>query len=180
MGLINTITEFLVKIFQWWFTVMPWEQAILVRKGKNTKLLGAGLYLKIPFIDSVYIQTTRMRLVDTPMQTMSTKDGNTVTIKSVVGYIIEDIQMLYNTLYHPEMTLSSMVMGYVGEYVRDHLILEILPKEIEQFVNSKITASDYGLRELNIRITTFAVVKTFRIMQDHSGLYEGLNMDPKK
>lgn len=180
MELVNTITAFLVKIFQWWFTVMPWEQAILIRNGNKSRLLGAGIYLKIPFIDAVYIQTTRMRMIDTPMQTMSTKNGDTVTIKSAIGYTINDIQILYNTLYHPEMTLNSMAMGFIGEFVRNNVIGEIYPAVIEEFVNSKISASDYGLKDLKVRVTTFAVVKTFRLIQDNSGLYEGLNMEPKK
>lgn len=180
MGLLNAITEFLTKLFQWWFTVMPWEQAIFIRRGRKVKLLGAGLYLKVPFIDAVYIQTTRMRMVDAPMQTMSTKDGSTVTIKSVVGYTIEDVRTLYTTLYHPEMTLNSMAMGFIGEFVRSNSISEISPLAIEQFVNSKIEASKFGLKNLSVRITTFAVVKTFRLIQDGSYLSEGLNMEPKK
>lgn len=180
MGVLNSITEFLQKLFQWWFTVMPWEQALLIRKGKNVRLLGAGLYLKVPFIDSVYIQTTRMRMVDTPMQTVSTRDGNTVTIKAVIGYTIADIQVLYNKLYHPEMTLNSMSMGFIGEFVRSSLTSEITPTNIEAHVNANIKASDYGLKDLVVKITTFAVVKTFRLIQDGSYLGEGLNMDPKK
>lgn len=159
---------------------MPWEQALLIRRGKNVKLLGAGLYLKIPFIDTVYIQTTRMRMVDTPMQTISTKDGNTITIKSAIGYTIESIQKLYATLYHPEMTLNSLSMGYIGEYARSNNIEAVSPKLIEDFIKSKIDASGYGLKDFSIKITSFAVVKTFRLIQDGSNLYEGLNMDPKK
>lgn len=75
MEVINSIAAFISKLFQWWFTVMPWEQALRIRKGSKVTLLGAGLYFKIPFIDAVYVQTTRMRMIDTPMQTMSTKDG---------------------------------------------------------------------------------------------------------
>jgi regulator of protease activity HflC (stomatin/prohibitin superfamily) len=180
MELFNTITAFLAKLFQWWFTVMPWEQAILVRRGRAVRLLNAGLYLKIPFLDMVYIQTTRMRMVDTPMQTMSTKDGSTVTIKSAIGYTIDNIQVLYNTLYHPEMTLNSMAMGSIGEFVRSNDLADMSPSTIEAFVNGNIIASKYGLRDFSIRITTFAAVKTFRLIQDGSGLYENLNMEPKK
>lgn len=180
MELVNTITAFLVKIFQWWFTVMPWEQAILIRKGKNVRLLNAGIYLKIPFIDTVYLQTTRMRMFDSAMQTVSTKSGETVTIKSAIGYTINDIQTLYNTLYHPEITLNSMAMGFIGEFVRDNVINEIYPSVIEEFVNSKINASEYGLKNLTVRVTTFAIVKTFRLIQDGSYIAEGLNMEPKK
>lgn len=159
---------------------MPWEQAIRVRRGKNAKLLGAGLYLKIPFVDTVYIQTTRMRMIDTPMQTMSTKDGNTITIKAAIGYTIDNIQTLYATLYHPEMTLNSMAMGAVGEFVRSTPMEEVSPTEIETFVSQKIDADKYGLKDLRFKITTFATVKTFRLIQDGSGFYEGLSMEPKK
>lgn len=180
MELINTITIFIGKLFQWWFTVMPWEQAIRVRKGKNSKLLGPGLYMKIPFIDSVYIQTTRMRMIDTPMQTVSTKDGHSLTIKSAVGYKIADIEKLYNTLYHPETTLVNMVIGTIGECVRSQDVLEISPSYIEKCVNSIIEASDYGLKDLSVKVTTFAIVKTYRLIQDGSNFYEGLSMQPTK
>jgi regulator of protease activity HflC (stomatin/prohibitin superfamily) len=180
MEIFNSIAGFISKLFQWWFTVMPWEQALRIRRGKQVRLLNAGLYFKIPFLDAVYVQTTRMRMIDTAMQTMSTKDGTTITVKSAIRYIISDIQTLYTTLYHPEMTLSSMTMGFVGEYVRSNEISEIAPSKIEEFVNDKMDATRYGLKDLSIKITTFAAVKTFRLIQDGSYLGEGLNMDPKK
>lgn len=180
MELFNSITAFIAKVFQWWFTVMPWEQAIRVRRGRNVRLLGAGLYLKIPFADVVYIQTTRMRMIDTPMQTMSTQDGNTITIKSSIGYSIADIQVLYSTLYHPEITLNSMAMGAVGEFIRKTKMQDVSPKEIEDFVSGKIEAEKYGLKGFSFKITTFATVKTFRLIQDGSAFYEGLSMEAKK
>lgn len=180
MEVINSIAAFISKLFQWWFTVMPWEQAIHVRRGNRVHLRGAGLYFKIPFIDSVYIQTTRMRMVDTPMQTMSTKDGQTITIKSALGYTIADIRALYDTLFHPEMTLNSMVMGYISEYVRANNVADISPSNIELTLLGKIDEAKYGLKDVTVKITTFAVVKTYRLIQDGSSLYEGLNMDSKK
>lgn len=180
MGLINGIVEFIKKLFEWWFLVMPWEQAIFIKRGNKSKLLGAGLYFKIPFIDMVYVQTTRMRMVDSPMQTISTQDGTSVTLKSAIGYTISDVQLLYNTLYHPEMTLINMSMGHIADFVRGGDISKITPAEIQAYAMSKIKADSYGLTGLNIKITTFAIVKTYRLIQDGSYLGEGLNMDPKK
>lgn len=158
---------------------MPWEQAIQVRKGNIVKLRGAGLYFKIPFIDSVYVQTTRLRMIDGSMQTMSTKDGLTVTIKCVLGYAIADIRVLYDTLYHPEMTLQSMVMGLIGEYVRANNVADISPPGIEKVMKDGIDEQKYGLKDVSVRVTTFAVVKTFRLIQDGSYLGDSLKMDPK-
>jgi regulator of protease activity HflC (stomatin/prohibitin superfamily) len=180
MEVINSIAAFISKLFQWWFTIMPWEQAIHIRKGDIVKLRGAGLYFKIPFIDSVYIQTTRMRMVDTPMQTMSTKEGLTVTIKSVLGYTIADIRVLYDSLYHPEMTLNSMVMSYISEYVRANNVSDISPFSIEEALSGKIDGLKDGLKDVTVKITTFAVVKTYRLIQDGCSLYENSNMQPTK
>lgn len=180
MGIINAIAEFLQKLFQWWFTVMPWEQAIHVRSGKHVKLRAAGLYFRIPFIDAVYKQTTRMRMVDTPMQTISSKDGTCVTIKSTIGYKIKDVQKLYNTLYHPEMTLNSMSMGFISEFIRKTNMADITPASIEAYVKSNINSESYGLADFSVKVTSFAIVKTFRLIQDGSSLYEGLSMDVLK
>lgn len=180
MEFLSYIAKFFQQLFEWWFTVMPWEQAILVRRGKHVKNLGAGFYFKIPFLDTVYMQTVRTRMVDIPMQTMSTKDGQTITIKSFMSYAIEDINKLYQTLYHPEMTLASLAMGKIGEVIRDNDVKEITPGKIEEAVNGQIKSEDYGLKDVIVKITTFAIVRSYRIMQEGSYLQEGLNMSPKK
>lgn len=180
MEILNSIAAFIQKLFQWWFLVMPWEQAIQVRRGNIVKLREAGIYFRIPFIDNIYVQTTRMRMIDTPMQTVSTLDGHTLTIKATIGYTICDIEKLYNSLYHPEMTLCSMAMGCVGEYIRDKKVEEVSPALIERHTNDTLTQTKFGLRDVQLKITTFAVVKTFRLIQDGSGLYEQLSMVPVK
>ena len=128
METINQIFGFIGKLFEWWFMVMPWEQAIFIRKGNKTKLLKQGLYFKIPFIDRVYIQTSRLRMVDLPVQTVSTLDGKTLTIKSVVGYSIKDILKMFNSISHPEMTLSGIVMGGISEYIKSNNSSDISQK----------------------------------------------------
>lgn len=180
MNILNAIVDFISKLLNWWFIVMPWEQSIHVRLGKKSKVKGPGFYWQIPFIDKVFVQTTRMRMIDVAMQTMSTKDGSTVTVKSCLGYSIDNIEHLYKTLYHPEVTLCSMVQGKIGEYIRENLIADISPAKIEASVNEIIKNPTFGLKDINVRITTFAIVKTYRIMQDYSGLTEGLNMEPRQ
>lgn len=176
MEIFNSIAQFISKLLQWWFSVMPWEQAVRVRKGNIVRVLNAGLYFKIPFLDAVYIQTTRMRMVDMPMQTMSTRDGHAITVKAAFGYAIADILTLYKSLYHPEVTLGTMIMGDVSEYIRTKDLSEVKPDKLSEYVNEKVSVTNYGLKDISVKITTFAIVKTFRLMQDHSQMYEGLSM----
>lgn len=160
---------------------MPWEQAIHVRRGKHSRVLGKGMYFNIPFIDQVYIQTTRMRTIEVPMQNVTTKDGICVSLTSYISYSIADIMALYKSLYHPERTLSMVMQGYVSEYVREHDYKGITLPDIEEYCTQAISSFDYGLKDIKFRVTTFAAVKTFRLIQDNSCNYsEGLKMDAKK
>lgn len=73
-----------------------------------------------------------------------------------------------------------MTMGYISTFIRANLVSDITPSGIEYAVNTQLGQMEYGLRDVAVKITTFAVVKTFRLIQDGSGLYENLSMDTKK
>lgn len=179
----NSAKEF----FQWlldsvkiWVIVQPWEAGIRTRAGKRTKYLEAGCHFKIPYFDNVYVQEKRMRVADVPMQTCTTKDLQTITIKSALGYSIRDIKQLYDTLYHPETSLINIATGEIAELIFRSDCKEIHPGDIEEAVLNKLREFDYGIEFNNFKITNFAVVKTFRLLQENSYSYEGLNMDKKK
>ncbi len=176
MEVVNQIFSFISKLFEWWFTVMPWEQAIFIRKGKNPKILKEGLYFKIPFIDRVYIQQTRTRIIDVPVQTVSTSDNKTITIRSVIGYSITDLLVLFNTISHPEMTLQGIVMGAIADHINQTNSEKITPSSVEEYALTQININNYGLGNVTIKITSWAEVKTYRLIQDHSWINEGLNL----
>lgn len=180
MEVLNQLIGFIKSLFDWWFVVMPWEQAIIVRRGKHSEVLGKGLYFKIPFVDFVFIQTCRMRVIDCAIQTVSTKDSKTLTLKSCIGYSIGDMGVLYNKMSHPEMTLSSMSQAHIAEYIRGSLMSDISPANLEKYVNGKLNECSFGLNDITVRITSWADVKTFRLIQDNSWLGETLIMEAKK
>lgn len=179
MEAINQLFYFIGKLFDWWYIVNPWEQAIHVKRGKKVVLRKPGLYLKIPFIHSVFIQTVREKMIDVPVQTVSTKDGKIITVISSIKYTINDMYKLYNTLSHPEMTLSSMVMSEIAQYIIERKYNEITPQKVENMINRKIKGVDYGLINVSIRITTWANANTLRLIADSSAMLDGLDMSEK-
>lgn len=180
----NQVKEFLEYIFnaiKIWIIVQPWEQGLRVRKGKQIKLLTGGWYFRIPYVDSVYIQETRLRVVGLALQTLTSKDNQTITLNSSIGYQITSIEKLYNTLYHPETTISNMAMAVIAEYIFTKNVKEICAADIEAEVIQKLNKNDYGLSFEYFKITNFAVVKTFRLIQDNqTWIDEGLDMNKKK
>lgn len=178
MDKINDLFNFLSQFFRWYFIVMPWEQAVFVRAGKKHKVLDKGFYFKIPFIDRVYINTKRKRMVDIPMQTVTTKDGHSITIKAGIGYRIEDLYKLYNTLFQPETTIMIMVMNKISQYVSSNNLTECSPEKVGGFCDLSKEAIDWGLADISVRINNYAVVRTFRLIQDTTQFYtEQLKMN---
>jgi len=179
MEALSKILDAISTMFQWWFVVTPWERAVRVRFGKNIKVLGEGIYFKIPFFDYVYNQNIKIRVVDLPVQTVTTLDNHTLTVSSIVGYHIDDILLLYNSLYHPDSTIANIVMGKIAEYISTHNLAECTPSKIESAMKRELKKTEFGIEYTYVRVVSHAVVRTLRLIGD-GGLYDELDMDLKK
>ena len=69
------------RSFQCWVTVAPWEAGLRVRYGTKAFLLNPGLHWRIPFLDRIFIQPVRLRTIEPPTITLTTKDGKMLSIK---------------------------------------------------------------------------------------------------
>lgn len=157
--------------FIWWFTVLPWEHALRIRLGKHVTEFEAGLHFRIPYVDVVFRQTTRLQFVTMEPQTVTTQDGKTVTFAGVFGYVIEDLYKLYSTMQSIDTTIQSKVQGALAQYISTHPINECTPDMIEQAVVNELDISQYGLMQPELAITTYAVVRTYRLILDEHALY---------
>jgi regulator of protease activity HflC (stomatin/prohibitin superfamily) len=131
----------------------------------------------IPFLYRVFIQPTRLRVVDLPVQSISTKDDKTITFKGILTYSIKDIYKLYNTVSHPEMTIGGMTMAAISEYIKSRNVSELSIDEVETDIVKDINAKKYGLGNFSIKITSWANVRTYRLIQDSSWMNEQMDMN---
>lgn len=180
MSWIENLIRYLTNIFKFWIIVQSWESGIRVRGGKYIKKLNAGFHFKIPHYDSVFIQETRLRVLNLSMQTLTTKDGKTITVSGSIGYKITDVEKLYDTIYQPEMTIGNLALGTVGKFISDKHLEYIDQEAIEENILLELNKTDYGLEFTYYRITTFAVVRTYRIIKDSEWFHEGLDMNKSK
>ena len=180
MSIFKDIIDYIRKLFTWWIVVMPWEQGIRVTLGKKMILLDGGVYLKLPLIHTVYVQEKRLRVINLPVQTVCSSDGHPLTVSCSVGYSISDIIQLYNTLYQPDLTISNIIASQIAQQIFSVKVSECKPQIIEEKIQSALTELHYGLKFEYVRIVNFAAVKTFRLIQDQSYMYEGLDLLSKK
>jgi len=124
----------LVQVMTWFVVVAPWEQAIRVRLGKNKLLLKPGFYVRIPFVDRVFKQSVRRRILVITSQTLTTLDRRVVTCGGAVGFAIDDLCKLYDTLEMPNDTISSEVAGLISKFIGSKTLAECVAKDIEAYV----------------------------------------------
>lgn len=165
MGTIREILRAFVGLFRWLIMLAPWEQAVRVRLGKRVKVLGAGVHLRIPFADVIYRQSIRRRASMCGTITVTTRDGKTITLSLALQYAIGDLRKLYETLHDAEDTIEMNAVGLAARYVAAHDFDSCLPSAIENEVRLRLHLENFGLMDVEVFITTFAVVRTYRIIQ---------------
>lgn len=165
------VLDYLARLFRgiaFWVVVLPWQQALRVRAGRYVRLLSGGIFLKLPVLDVIQIESVRRRTSLVPTQTLSTSDGATVVVSAVVGYAIGDLEKLYRSLHHAEDTIAQSAQGVIAEEVFRLRRSEIDPAKLADLVNRRLEQmfSPYGLDQVGLRITDFSFLRAIRLIQD--------------
>jgi regulator of protease activity HflC (stomatin/prohibitin superfamily) len=179
--IVSLIRQF-IDLFRFWIIVSPWEQAVRVRLGKHVKVLHSGIHFRLSILDSVFLQSTRQRVCTTDRQTLTTSDAKTVTITASVGYSIENIYTLYNTLHHADDTIRNIVRSRIASTISrtrsDELsCLEALSRNISK----DVSLAQFGLSEVVVYVIEIALVKTYRLIGDYAQSYvNGTSLSTEK
>lgn len=162
--MIATFFRQLIQVLTWFVVVAPWEQAIRVRLGKNKTLLQAGFYVRIPFVDRVFKQSIRRRIHVITPQTLTTSDRKIVTCGGAIGFSIEDLCKLYDTLESPNDTISNEVAGLVSEFIGSKTLVQCTAKDINEYVMEHLNLNRYGLSGQEFFLTSFASMRAYRFI----------------
>ena len=176
-SLVGQTLNWIGNLFRWWIVVAPWEQAVRVRGGKTAKLLEAGVHFRIPSFDRIYRESTKLRTIDTGVQTVSTKDNHTVTLQARIRFRVQNFLTVFQELHHAEDTLIDLAMSEIAEQIRVKTRDGLTPQTVEEAVANRLNAGKYGLTDLGVTITDFAFVRTFRLIQHDNRWARGAGMD---
>jgi regulator of protease activity HflC (stomatin/prohibitin superfamily) len=167
------------QLFTWWVTVAPWERGLRVRAGRHVKRLAPGLHLKLPFLDATYVQSVRLRIAHQPMQTVMTQDRKALMVAAAVGYAVADVALLYQTLHHAQDTISNLAMMAIAEAAAAFRAEELTPDALSRAATARLKFDKHGLEEVTVRVTDFALVRTYRLVTDQrwGGSGDQLNVE---
>lgn len=164
MEWLQTIFNRFTEAFKWFYILQPWEQALRIRLGDKIIKHEGGLHFKVPYIDFIFKQNTRLRLSEVPAQTVTTLDGKTITLSGALSYRVGDVEPLYMALHMAENTLTRQVHGIISRYIAWHEYAECSPEQVMTHVDSKLDMDKYGLEDAAYILKDFAVVRTYRFI----------------
>jgi regulator of protease activity HflC (stomatin/prohibitin superfamily) len=171
--LIQQLSDLLKALFQWWVVVTPWQQAVRVRFGKNTALLGPGLHLNLPIIDQVYLQPTRVRAQHIFPQTVTTRDGKAVSLSCSLQFSIADLLTVYEKVHNAHDLIEQKIQSIVSQTVYSKRLDNLTPGDVESEVLAEADLKEFGIEIHGFSITSFAVVRTFRLINGDMGAFTG-------
>ncbi|GIW41518.1 MAG: protein HflC [Candidatus Binatia bacterium] len=156
---------FLVGLFLVWnvafFTVPQWMQAVVLQLGEPVRTVREpGLYVKIPFIQSVLYFDKRLLDYDAAPKEVLTKDKQQLVVDNYSRWRIADPLQFYRTVRSEagaQSRLDDIVYSNVRETLGRHTLREIVSERRSELMEgvtkrSGEKAREYGIEIVDVRI----------------------------
>lgn len=143
------------------YIVKQWEQVAILRFGKIIKIMGPGLHMKVPIMDSIRRLDLRTQTVDLLGQSAITKDNISVGIDTVAFIRIEDAERVILQIVNYADAVSkyaqTAIRNIIGRYNLDDLlesreeIADTLKEEIDKLSKDwGIDVTRVGLQDISL------------------------------
>ena len=172
------------------YSVKEQEQAILTMFGKVIRVDTAGLYFKVPFIQSVHLvdMTTHGIGIGYTVQNgqnitvddegiMITSDFNFVDIDFYLEYKVSDPVAAYYNCENPELVMKNMALSCIRNTVVNYPVDDVITtakgqiqSEVKEKLQSELTDKDIGLMVVNLSVQdaeppTEEIVQAFKSVE---------------
>ncbi|WP_197020868.1 FtsH protease activity modulator HflK [Butyrivibrio sp. LB2008] len=172
------------------YSVKEQEQAILTMFGKVVRVDTAGLYFKVPFIQSVHhidmtthgvgigytIQDGQNITVDDE-GIMITSDFNFVDIDFYLEYKVSDPVAAYYNCERPEVVMKNMALSCIRNTVVNYPVDDVITTakgqiqaEVKEKLQNELSEKDIGLMVVNLSVQdaeppTEEIVQAFKSVE---------------
>jgi regulator of protease activity HflC (stomatin/prohibitin superfamily) len=159
----------IIKIFQFWVVIYPYENGVRLRLGKYDSTLRQGFHWCLPFkIDRVITIDTVSRTLRLGAQSLVTSDKKHIVINSVVTCEILDARKALLNVNSVEHVIDDACSGFVAAYVSENTF-DTIVKSCSMPDNSLTNvcrkhAAQFGIRISKVQFTDVTQSRTFRLL----------------
>lgn len=167
----NVIFEWIGRLFamaRFFVIVRPWERCIRLRLGHaEEEELATGFHWCIPFLDETLIFNTRLRLAAVPNASLTTSDGQSLSLSLNVWFRNEKPLRTMMSLQQPEDSCAGFAQELAALYVESRNLVDIDREELRGFVKDEIGHITDGLVIERVGVSEYVVPdRTFRIINN--------------
>lgn len=158
--------------------VGPNERAIKIRLGHivgadrasqcHGREYGPGWRLVVPGLETLHTVDVSLAAVHGPTQTIETHDGITVAFAASVRYRVQDVGLMYVSIYEVDDVVGAAIGGAATRALSEIVYAESSPQEIENMIFSELSSrfESWGLDLEEVCIQTLVPARVFRLVGD--------------
>ena len=146
--------------------IEQWNGAVQLRCGKFIKVLSPGIHFKIPFFDSVIECPVITQSVNLPSQTLTTLDEQSIVLKSIIRYKVNNVRTYLLGVMHANDVLIDTTQGMIRDVVELTTWEDLV--DVNETITNKVKeyVVRWGIEVEAVTITDLGLVKSFRIFGD--------------
>lgn len=169
----DRIFDFIESVWEWfipWVIIDAYEMGVVLRLGKFNRVINPGLRIIWPFgIESVKYETVVRQTAYLDVQSLTTKDGKTVSVAGIITFTITDIKKFLLDIDDGENDMSNMVYGIIADCVEDTNWREIKTQvfNCRVFGHAQKECNEYcGVNIIAIKWSDKATSRNLRLWND--------------
>lgn len=181
------MTELVRLIWELASTLVPfrlvrqWEHGVYFWCGRYQFTAHPGLLVVVPYLCDVKCVSMVPEIETTPLQTVTMRDGRTITYSASLTIKVVDAAAAYNRVGHWSETTVELAAGVISEHFGDEDPVRIVDpsrgkrdnvlEEVREEINKKL--ADYGVVVEAIRLNNFVLnVRTVRLLLNNATIMD--------
>jgi membrane protease subunit HflK len=168
------IEKLLDILVAFWDRIAPvqvvdaYEAGIVLRLGKYHRSAAAGVVWKWPLIEQLVTTTICVTTLRLPAQTLTTSDGHSVVISSVVKYQIRDPKPFLLDIWDSVDVLADVTMGAIKTVVNGAAYADLIASPVERKVLETVRkeCNRYGFQIHSVTFTDMGRIRSLRLISN--------------
>ena len=146
--------------------VDQWEAGVHLKTGKFHRVVHPGLNWKVPFFDKIWVTPIITQTVNLSPQTLTTLDGRSVVLTSIVRYHVVNVHSFLLNVMHANDVLVDTTQGIIRDIVEttEWNDLVDLTNIVTPAVNEEV--AKWGITVETVKFPDLGEIKTYRIIGD--------------
>lgn len=173
--MLDKLIDFLIDIIEKVipiFIIKEYQQGVFLRIGKYKKDCMPGLHWKIPFFDEIDVYPVATTTLTLPAQSIVTKDGESVVLKTTVKYKVSNIKIFGIEVGDAIDALNDMTCGINYDTIHSRTYQETCEQDIAKIITkeAKKEAKQWGIDVFKVTISDYSKISSLRLFNEQTSI----------